>query len=510
MFSLFTNMKNLLFCLILCYSPFVFSQNKYWVFLADKDTAHYKYEQFLSKETIQKRKLLNLPLFQSTDIPLKKNYLEILAKNTQIYQQSRWLNAVCCQISDEKLPFIKKLPFVKELQKVQTNSRILSKKNSLYYDAQVALKQLEHSAFLEANLDGKGIRIGITDAGFYHAHKSPQLKAIFDKKNIVSVRDFVNPKNKNDYKDMDWDTHGTQVWERIAGKSQKAQSGMASESNFVLARTESMNFENRSEEANWIAALEWFDSLGVRLVNTSLGYALDFSNPSQNYQTKDMNGFTCLTSKAAQIAVQQKGVIIVVAAGNEGDDARWHVISSPADSPYVLSVGASDQSGQKALYSSIGVDFVDYVKPNVVCFSSNGTSFAAPSMTGFVACLLQKKPTATWQEIIKTVEQSACLYPYGNNYVGMGIPSAKKALAILENKNFGNTLTIKAKNLVYLKPKNVVKNQLGIVFHKKNSFVLLKQGKVRLKNAVLEIEAPKNTKQSSVWYGNETWEIIWE
>ena len=127
--------------------------------------------------------------------------------------------------------------------------------------------------------------------------------------------------------------------------------------------------------------MEWIDSLGVRVINTSLGYAKGFSNPAENYEPTQMDGHTSVISKAAQIATEKKGILLVVSAGNEGDDTNWMLISTPADAEGVLAVGATNQKlWNKIGYSSIGPEFLPYLKPNVSCFSLYGTSLAAPSL----------------------------------------------------------------------------------------------------------------------------------
>jgi serine protease AprX len=154
--------------------------------------------------------------------------------------------------------------------------------------------------------------------------------------------------------------------------------------------TEDANSENPVEESYWVEAAERADSLGVDLINTSLGYT-EFDNPNYSYTPADMNGQTAFISKGASIAVE-KGLLVVVSAGNSGATA-WQTVGAPADSPNVLSVGAVDANGDYVAFSSQGgAAQVGYQKPDVVArggaayvvnendaiTQNNGTSLSGP------------------------------------------------------------------------------------------------------------------------------------
>ncbi|NJK97909.1 MAG: S8 family serine peptidase, partial [Bacteroidales bacterium] len=117
------------------------------------------------------------------------------------------------------------------------------------------------------------------------------------------------------------------------------------------------------EEDNWIAAAEYADSLGTDIINTSLGYST-FNNPDQNHTYQDMNGISARISKAAEMA-SDKGMIVVVSAGNEGS-SNWRYISAPADAHNILAVGAVNSNRFRAGFSSTGPSFDNRVKPDVM------------------------------------------------------------------------------------------------------------------------------------------------
>jgi sugar phosphate isomerase/epimerase len=106
--------------------------------------------------------------------------------------------------------------------------------------------------------------------------------------------------------------------------------------------TEDVRSENPVEESLWVEAAEKADSLGVDIINTSLGY-FEFDNTTYNHTYSDMDGITAFISRGAEIAFS-RGMIVV--AGNEGS-FNPH-IETPADAVSVLAIGAVNSIGNRA------------------------------------------------------------------------------------------------------------------------------------------------------------------
>lgn len=513
-------------------SEFCYAQDqKYWIFLVDKDTIAYDYQQHLSEQAIERRLEQKIPLVQFTDIPLNINYLtQLQHQGIKQVQQSKWLNAITAILTNDQIANLKKLPFVKQIVPMNNRFKILSfaSQKSLSFASQkglslpsqkeieyvLAIEQMEAEEMGKANLNGLGITIGIIDAGYVGASQNEYLQHLFDEKRILGIKDLVNPNRKEHFKQAETsaDSHGNTVLQMITGYEKGgSQYGFATKSQFYLARTDNGDSEFRGEEDYWISAMEWLDSLGVRVINTSLGYALGFDNPNENYKPEQMDGKTSTISKAAQIAANEKGLLLVVSAGNEGNDSNWLIISTPADVENVMSIGATQPNGMKAGYSSIGTELVPYLKPNVSCFSANGTSFSAPIITGFAACLMQKNRKATNKEIFSIIEKSSHLYPYGNNYIGYGVPKASKALKLLENPtenvNSDNKV-VKEKSEYNLKVKNT-KNRL-VLFHKKDERMVISQDIISVSKGKFTVIRPEKAMRTTVVEENRITEIIWE
>ncbi|MBX2842489.1 MAG: S8 family serine peptidase [Flammeovirgaceae bacterium] len=499
------------------------AQQKYWIEFTDKDQANYNYRENLSEKTIANRKLLNLPLVQFTDIPVKSEYIKKVQNNDiQIVNSSKWLNASTAYLNHEQIEWLKKQTFVKNVSPIKTMIVPLSMeveesfiKNPKGVNYTTAISQMEANLIMKAGFTGEGITVGVIDAGFYNADKNKFLKHLFNNKSILGSRDFVNPgeidiENLKTYSDG----HGTKVLMRIAGRKGNASYfGMATDAQFYLARSEKGDSESREEEDYWISAMEWMDSLGVRIINTSLGYAVGFDDPSQNYKPEQMNGATAMISKAAQIASDEKGILLVVSAGNEGSDPNWRIVSAPADAKGALSVGATSNNGMKMGYSSIGPSSISYLKPNVSCYSMEGTSFSAPVITGFAACLMQAKPTVTNKELVEIIEKSCPLFPYGNNYIGYGVPKSSSALKLLDGEELNPTIKrkmVNGKGFINLKTDDRDEKE-GVVFHKADQKLVNMQEVISGGKGKFKVSRPgDDIIQSTIIIGEETFEIFWQ
>jgi subtilisin family serine protease len=496
-----------------------FAKDKYWISFKDKNVNKYQYEEYLSETALQNRTRFGLPLFQYSDIPVNSDFISsINSRGIQTLYASRWLNAVSAYMTKEQAEEIKKLDFVSEVNPIDGRLIITScgvMVNPAY--VHIAMKQMQINSFIDDSLSGKGVVIGVIDAGFYEAQTDKKLKHLFDEKRIVGQRDFLAPEREDliTVKATDADYHGRMVLDMIAGYNVATRelTGMATNSTFYLARTEHGDREFRGEEDTWIAAVEWMDSKGVRLISTSLGYAIKMDDPNDNYTQEQMNGKTARITKAAQIATDEKGIFLVVSAGNEGSNPSWQIVSAPADAQGVLSIGATkSESCERIEYSSIGPEFLPYLKPNVSCYSPNGTSFSAPAVAGFVSCLMQRAPNLNNKKIKEIIEKSAHLYPYGNNFIGYGIPKASRALRLIENPSvkFGtdSQKEVSGKSTTLKIDKR--KKQEAVIFHKKNEFVVVEQQTVAFKNGKLKIRKPPHISRTTVSYNDTVVEVIWK
>ncbi|MBN9381671.1 MAG: S8 family serine peptidase [Chitinophagaceae bacterium] len=346
----------------------------------------------------------------------------------------------------------------------------------------VSLTQMNAGTFLRAGLTGKGVKVGIIDAGFYKADSNASLSRFFPPEGLsLSTKDYIYPDGKQlflSHSDLDW--HGTQVWSLIGGiVPGQNRYGLATDAEYFLARTDDGTKEYAGEQEYLRQALAWLRSKGVRLVNISLGYAYGFDNPAENYIPANMNGRTALASTAVEEAISKYNMIIVVAAGNDGDN-DWKILSAPADAKDVITVGATDEKKEKKEFSSEGPDFLPYLKPDLSCMNyTGGTSFSAPAITGMVACMLQKDPHLSNARIKEILKRSGHLYPYGNNFEGYGVPDAARILQLMDHpgSRSGRTSRLISKSDTLNISLSDEERALTL-FHKKDKWVVLRQDKL--------------------------------
>ncbi|MDD4395926.1 MAG: S8 family serine peptidase, partial [Bacteroidales bacterium] len=285
---------------------------------------------------------------------------------------------------------------------------------------------------------GEGMLMVVMDAGFHNVPTISHFDKLRNDGRLLGTRNFVQPGRTV----FGSESHGTNVLSCIAAYKPGEIIGSAPLASFYLAKTEDSRSENVIEEDNWVAGVEWADSLGCDVLNSSLGYTkFDDSTKVRTYQ--DLNGKTSRASQAATIAAT-KGMIICNSAGNEGA-SEWHYLGSPADSKDIITVGAIDYEGKPAEFSSYGPTADGRIKPDaaavgfqtVVCNDngktdvSYGTSFSSPLLSGMVACLWQLFPNKTNYQIMEVVRFCGSLHERPDSVLGYGITNFLSAHNIL-------------------------------------------------------------------------------
>ena len=374
--------------------------------------------------------------------PIYLDSIETLGAN--ILHTSRWFNGATVEANEQTIQAIKQCTFVDTIYLTRTDEESsvipplsLRKREAKSEGLEAKGEGLEQLAQLnllplhQTGYKGQGIRIGIADGGFYNAdslESLPHDQWLGYTDLTDSQHDFFGPEGN----------HGTLCLSAIIGQQENYQ-GAATEAEYFLFRTEEHSTESPKEIDNWIAAIEMADSLGLHIVSTSLGYTT-FENQEMNFTYADMDGKTSRGAQAAIIAAR-KGMLLVVAMGNDGDKA-WHYLSTPADADSILSVGAVNKDGAIAMFSSYGPSADGRVKPEVCAMgegtslispannaviSSNGTSFACPLIAGMAASLWSALPQATNMEIREMIIRSCDRYSQPHEQYGYGIPNAWEA-----------------------------------------------------------------------------------
>jgi subtilisin family serine protease len=213
----------------------------------------------------------------------------------------------------------------------------------------------------------------------------------------------------------------------------------------LVAKTEWVATETQQEEDNYVAGLEWADSLGARITTSSLGYIGDA--PNFWYQFSELDGHTAVTTRGLEMAAS-RGILCVTAAGNE-NGSPWNHIVTPADADSILAVGAVDSAGIIAGFSSRGPTADGRIKPDVCAqgvatFCANadainayaewsGTSLATPIVAGIAALIMEAHPDWTAQMVREAIRNTASQHESPNNDYGWGIVDALAATDYFQN-----------------------------------------------------------------------------
>ena len=424
----------------------------YRLYLKDKDLAHNPYsvdkpEQYLSVRSVERRSRQHLPV-DVTDLPVATTYIDSVRQaGCEIVGKSKWNNTLLVRIHKEKdLRRLDGLSFIVKKVKVFSSPDSVSERkrydfrrdmntwensSNVYGATQGQIQSLNGDRLHEKGFRGTGKMIAIFDGGFMNVDKIPALHGL----KLVGCKDFVVPKSDNIFQEMQ---HGTMVLSTMAANAPNYYMGVAPDANYLLIRCEDERTESLAEEDYWAEAAEYADSVGVDVINSSLGYHA-FDDERTNHTYCEQDGMTALISRTASLCAQ-KGIVCVNSAGNDGMGS-WKKINFPADAKDILTVGSITEYGVNAAFSSVGPTADGRVKPDVMAYGSpvsvitgrgsiindNGTSFSSPLVAGLVACLWEALPNKTAKQIIKLVRLSGNNQLHPDNVFGYGVPDFWKA-----------------------------------------------------------------------------------
>ena len=232
-----------------------------------------------------------------------------------------------------------------------------------------------------------GINATVQDMGNSQGQNDPRnLRIVYAENFLVPATDPAGHPNPNRYKTNDGFGHGTHVAGLIAGNgfvSRQAGSiqtftGMAPGANLIDLQV--LDSNGQGSDSNVIAAIDRAIGLrtayNIRVINLSLGRQI-YSSFAQDPMCRAVE------------AAWQAGIVVVVAAGNEGRNMTYGgygTIDSPGNDPMVLTVGAMRTAGtptraddEITTYSSRGPTAIDHiVKPDIVAPGNLVSSTLSP------------------------------------------------------------------------------------------------------------------------------------
>jgi serine protease AprX len=440
-----------LFALLYIFSSAIFAQQDAWVYFSDKPDADYYLShplEMLSQKALDRRAIQGIPL-DDKDIPVSQGYIDAVtaSQGITIMAKSKWLNALHVRGTMETINALRSISFVASVDfadrnlnsrpgSVQTvsesnrvNKNMDVQSNFGYGNSAIQVQMLNGHLLHQNSFSGTGMTIAVLDAGFPGTDTSSLVQRARQNGQLLGGYNFVAGSD-NVYTGG---SHGSMVLSTMAGYADGSYVGTAPDASYYLFVTESMTYENPVEESFWVEAAERADSLGVDVINTSLGY-FHFDNPGYDHTYEDINGEQSFITRGANTAFT-RGMFLVTSAGNSGASLDPYV-SVPGDALNTLTLGAVGATEQYANFSSIGPTFDGRVKPDVMAmglgayvgsttgeiFSGNGTSFSSPITTGLVACLWQALPGLTNMQLLQLIRKSADRYTNPDAQYGYGVP----------------------------------------------------------------------------------------
>ncbi|MUK87572.1 S8 family serine peptidase [Ornithinibacillus sp. L9] len=259
------------------------------------------------------------------------------------------------------------------------NVRLIEEDQKIEVKGQVLDWGIEKTATVTAwrsGLTGKGVKIAVVDTGIA-AHEDLSIAG------GISVVNYT-PSYSDDH------GHGTHVAGIIGAQNNELGIvGTAPDSDIFAVKA--LDYNGSGYLSDIIAGIDWSISNQMDIINLSLGTSQD-----------------SVVLKQAIDQAYQKGILVISAAGNSGNkDGSGDTVNFPAKYPTSIAVAAVDSNNQRGLFSSTG-EAVEISAPGVNVVSTylgnqyirmNGTSMAAPFVSGIIALYLQENPHATIQDV---------------------------------------------------------------------------------------------------------------
>ncbi len=438
-----------------------------WVYFNDKGPHEalrgFVPQTVVAPKSIQRRSKVRPAdaLVDYTDLPVAQTYIDQIASHVgRVRQRSKWFNAVSVTATPAQIAALEQLPFVIKIEPVarfRKNSNETEEAatesaenaiqppgvNSFNYGSSLnQISQINVVAVHDLGNYGQGVVVAVFDNGFrlltHEAFDTLETR-------MIATYDFVDHKVSVVPNNPAHGGHGVNTLSTIGGFRSGQLIGPAFGASYILGRTENDSSETPIEEDNWVAAIEWADSIGVDVTSTSLGY-LDYDSPFTSWTWEDMDGNTTVITRAGDMAVE-RGIVVVNSAGNNAANATPNTLGAPADGDSVFSIGAVTSTGVRSSFSSYGPTTSEppRIKPDVMAKgssvrvasstnptgygSSSGTSFSCPLAAGVVALMINARPTDSPVEIMNALRSTASQASSPDNLMGWGIINAMAALS---------------------------------------------------------------------------------
>jgi serine protease AprX len=318
---------------------------------------------------------------------------------------------------------------------------------------------------LWSTLTGQGVTVAVIDSGITTFH--PDFSGSGGSRVIASEKFGNNLTTEDVY------GHGTHIAGIIGGNgtaSSGTYKGIAPNVNLINLKTS--DAYGMTYESDVVSAMQWVynnkSTYNIKVVNLSMN-----STVAQSYHTSPLD--------AAVEILWFNGIVVVVSAGNNGTAGAPSTLYPPANDPFVITVGATEDKGTPSLaddnlavFSAYGSTESGFAKPDLVApgrnivaplggliniifdahplhrvndyyFRMSGTSMSAPVVSGAVALLLQDEPNLTPDQVKYrlTVTANKSWTNYNSSKTGAGYLDISAAVnsATTQSANTGITIS---------------------------------------------------------------------
>ena len=328
----------------------------------------------------------------------------IKSDGASIKYQYTIIDALAAQVPAQAADKIAKRAFVKLVEPDYKVKLVLDR----------SIPQIQADKVWEAGITGKDVDVAVLDTGIHDEHPSLTIE-----KEVDYTGEGTD----------DLHGHGTHVAGIIAS-TDSTYRGVAYDADLFNVKV--LNKDGSGYGSDVIKGIEWSVDNGAEIISMSLGAEVD---PCDG---------TDAISQAVDKAVN-KGVVVVVAAGNSGPDSG--TITSPGCSKKGITVGAVDDNDNVPSWSSRGSTDDGRVKPDLVApgvgitstwkdnsFKSlSGTSMSTPHVSGVAALLLEADPSLKPDEVKEALKTTALDLGLDENTQGAGRVDAYEAYIYVAN-----------------------------------------------------------------------------
>ena len=237
----------------------------FYVQFANKNNSPYslsKPSAFLSERAIVRRTAFSIAC-DSTDLPVNPAYLQQIENlGIHVHCRSKWMNGATVILPDSaKMSQVRALPFVRFVEytgklvgAVLAPKQKAKAQTNLDYGIAATQINLFNGKYLhDQGFRGKGIQIGVIDAGFMNANTNPCFDSLRLQGRLLGTKDIINP-NSNIYAE---DSHGASVLSTMTGNLNGQYLGTAPEASYWLIRTEYAPTEYKVETDFWCSGIEF-------------------------------------------------------------------------------------------------------------------------------------------------------------------------------------------------------------------------------------------------------------